>query len=460
MTRVLYEAYSRTSPWYRAGRLAHYRAVLASAERFDRRELESFQLGLLRDLLSCAEKTPFYARRFREVGLSASGLRSTEDLERLPVLEKRDVNVDPRTLHVPNAPRFRPGATSGTTGEPMRVRTTAEMDAAARAARWRMFSWYGVPFGARTLAFKGGNQKRDRVLAATWKFASDVLGQTLRDAYRHSMEDGVRELVRLRPEVLLGYPSVLSELASAADRMGVDLRRSGVGLVVCGGESFPESTRRALGRAFAVPARSLYGSHEGHYMGMECPEGSLHVQETVLLEIVRDDGSRAPAGEAGEVVITPLLGRAMPLLRYRLGDRGRLMDAPCPCGRATPTVGLDVCRVTEMVDLGNGRRVNSQLFQPMIHHAFGLRFGVDPESYRVVQTGPRSLEFQLVLPRGAALPPGAGAFVGDLVRGALGGGIDVHVVQARSLVRDASGKRRTFIPPGEAPRFRLGSGLD
>ena len=416
-------------------------------------ELHAFQRALLRELLNAALTTPFYGRRLAAAGIDANVCEFI-DFGRLPLLQKADVNACPQEFWARPAPRFRPGATSGTTGAPMRVRTTATMDAAGRAARWRMFGWYGIGFGARTVNFKGGNQTRNRALSATWLAAGKLLGQTLKDAFRFPLGSSLDVLARERPEVVLGYPNVLAELTAGAASVGFDLTRLGVRLIVLGGESIAPAQRQSIGSAFRCSVASLYGSHEGHYMAMECPSGRLHVQETVLLEVVDAAGRPAAIGEEGEVVITPLLGTALPLLRYQLGDRGRMLAA-CPCGRPTPTLALEVCRVADLFVLSDGRRVSSQLFQPMIHNAFGLRFGVDPAAYRVVQLAQDQFEFQLVLPANSPLPSGAEGFVSELVRAALGPAVHVRVVGVTGLRADDSGKRRCFIPLAEAERFRL-----
>src|SRR5262249_1723497 len=147
--------------------------------------------------------------RLRAAGLSSGAIASAEDLARLPVLDKAEINVDRAALDVPDPPRFRHGATSGSTGTPMRVRTPAEMDAAGRAARWRMLGWFGIPFGAPTLSFTGGNQPRGVRLSLTWRFAGDVLGQGFTDAFRTTFEQNRALLERIRPEVVIGYPNVL-----------------------------------------------------------------------------------------------------------------------------------------------------------------------------------------------------------------------------------------------------------
>src|SRR5438876_5393554 len=67
--------------------------------------------------------------------------------------------------------------------------------------------------------------------------------------------------------------------------------------------------------------------------GYECAEqAGLHVNETEFIAEVIDPGTERPARE-GELVLTNLGRLGSPLVRYRTGDRVRLAEAPCGCGR-------------------------------------------------------------------------------------------------------------------------------
>jgi phenylacetate-CoA ligase len=184
-------------------------------------------------------------------------------------------------------------------------------------------------------------------------------------------------------------------------------------------------------------------------MAVECPRGRLHVAEPLLLEIVDDDGKRLAEGTEGEIVITPLLGHAMPLLRYRMGDRGRRVAGPCPCGRGLPGLSLDVTRTSDTVVLPGGRRASSKFFDPLLNNAFGRRFGVDPIAFRVIQRATERFEIELMLPPGAELPPRAQAFVRTHVRSVLGDGVEVQLTRVSRIDPDPAGKLRCFIPLGE-----------
>ena len=96
--------------------------------------------------------------------------------------------------------------------------------------------------------------------------------------------------------------------------------------------------RERITEAFGCRVVDMYGCQEAGLLATECPDGHGHhvCAESVLLEILREDGTPAPAGETGRVVLTSLHNFAMPLIRYAIGDYAALHDGPCPCGRALP----------------------------------------------------------------------------------------------------------------------------
>jgi phenylacetate-CoA ligase len=78
----------------------------------------------------------------------------------------------------------------------------------------------------------------------------------------------------------------------------------------------------------------------------------------VRVEIVDDDGRVLPEGAEGHIVATSLVNHAMPLLRYRVGDRGSLLPGRCDCGLAFPLLGVVTGREADMLELKGGRRIS------------------------------------------------------------------------------------------------------
>jgi phenylacetate-CoA ligase len=445
----LYKLRIAASPWYRAGRFAEWRRLLDRSQTWSHEQLVAFQLDRLRELVSAAETTRFYRRRLAEAGVSGRALVSLEDLRRLPILDKREIRVDDEALHVPRPPRFLSSATSGSTGAPLRVRTTAEMDAAGRAAAWRMLSWYAVPFGAPSVIFMAETIQHNARLRIESRLSGAMFGRPLPNAFHTPQDRGVDHIVAIRPRAVWAYPSLLTEIAKAARVRGVDLSQLGVRVCGVGGEQVLPTQRRAIAEAFGCSVASLYGSSEGHFMAVECPSGSLHVNEPILLEIVDAHGSVVPDGVRGEVVITPLLGLAKPLLRYRLGDVGRLLPGACDCGSPLPRLDLEVTRQTEMIRLPDGRSVNSQFFQELLQKQLPERFGIDPPRYRVRQ---RDFDaFTVEIEHTGGVPDEAREFLRVGFERVLHIPLRLELVGVEQLLADRAGKLRNFVPLGESP---------
>jgi phenylacetate-CoA ligase len=94
----------------------------------------------------------------------------------------------------------------------------------------------------------------------------------------------------------------------------------------------------------------MYSSEELGYMAIQCPvQNQYHVQsESLLLEVLREDGSSCALNEPGRIVVTSLLNYATPLIRYEIGDYGELAG-PCSCGRGLPVLKTIHGRVRNML---------------------------------------------------------------------------------------------------------------
>jgi phenylacetate-CoA ligase len=112
--------------------------------------------------------------------------------------------------------------------------------------------------------------------------------------------------------------------------------------------------RAALERAFGCPAYDVYGLSEivGPGVAGECEaRAGLHLADDHFLPEIVDPatGTARPVGEEGELVLTTLTKRAMPLIRYRTGDITTLTDAPCVCGRTTARIARIKGRTDDML---------------------------------------------------------------------------------------------------------------
>ena len=169
--------------------------------------------------------------------------------------------------------------------------------------------------------------------------AVELLGATLLP-HGTTMTGDVAEQVRLLqwllPTAIVGWPSMLVRLIAG----GLPPVRA----VLCGGEPLHPEMRAFMEKSLGTEISLAYGNTECGMLGVQCEvlrgtERYHILSRDVFLEII-DPGTGAPADE-GEILVTHLHRRLQPLIRYRLGDRGRRVESGCLCGLALPLLELE-----------------------------------------------------------------------------------------------------------------------
>ncbi|MDL2314179.1 hypothetical protein LJC36_04275 [Desulfovibrio sp. OttesenSCG-928-C14] len=162
-----------------------------------------------------------------------------------------------------------------------------------------------------------------------------------------ALESYLRGLLDFAPGCLVGVPGQI--LALARHPLGRALGKS-VQSVLFSGDTAPAPLRRAVEQAWGCRVRLHYGLTEFGLGGaVECGEGSgCHGREADIFTEV----------SGGQILLTSLTRRAMPLLRYQCGDLGELDQSPCPCGSALWRL-RPLGRDSECLDLGGGEVLKS-----------------------------------------------------------------------------------------------------
>lgn len=108
--------------------------------------------------------------------------------------------------------------------------------------------------------------------------------------------------------------------------------------LTCSGTQLSQQAREQIETFFHTPVTDCYGLSETSIVASQCPHGSLHVHAPLnYVEVVDGTGTPLPEGQLGEIVVTNLMNKTFPLLRYNTGDMGRLdFSSPCPCGSILP----------------------------------------------------------------------------------------------------------------------------
>jgi phenylacetate-CoA ligase len=309
----------------------------------------TLQLERLRDTLAwAAARVPFHRAR-----LAGVRLRALDELATLPFTRKSDLREHyPFGLFaVPPGECVRLHASSGTKGKPTVVGYTAGdlevwrevMARVMTAAGARRGDLLHVAFGYGL--FTGGLGFHD---------GGERIGMTVVPVSSGNTARQQLLLQDFRPAALCGTPSFVLHIAESLREGGGDARALGVRYGMFGAEPWTEALRAALERAWGCPAYDIYGLSEivGPGVAGECEaRAGLHVCDDHFLPEIIDPATGAVRGpgEEGELVLTTLTKRALPMMRYRTGDVTALNPEPCACGRTSVRIARIKGRSDDML---------------------------------------------------------------------------------------------------------------
>jgi phenylacetate-CoA ligase len=320
-------------------------------ELLPREKLSELQTERLRRSLAQAKKSPFYAQALE--GIDPQDINSPEDVRGLPFTVKQDLrdSFPYGMLAVPRGQVVRLHASSGTTGTPTAIlHSKADLRAWANLMARSLYmagvrpgdvfqniTGYGLfsgglgihqgaeRLGAMVIPVGTGNSRRQ--IALMRQFGTTAM--------------------HLIPSYALRLAGVFAE-QGLDPRVDTELR-----IAVIGAEPHSEQTRKRVEELFGVKAYNSYGLSEinGPGVAMECPEqNGLHLWEDAFLLEVLHPMTMEPVepGQIGEVVLTTLERRAMPLIRYRTRDLAALLPGECACGRTHRRLSRIVGRSDDM----------------------------------------------------------------------------------------------------------------
>ena len=312
-------------------------------ETMDRAELLNLQeQKLQRQMRYVYDSSPFYREVFDEGDIRPESIRTVSDLRRLPFTRKSDLKSRLEaappfsdTLCSPVEQAIRMHTSSGTTGKPTPMFWTrkdldhwsdmyarAMWSQGARPTDIYQCSW-GFPWFVGGL---GGMQAMERLGAL-----SIPAGST--DAKRQ-----IQTILDYGVTVISLTPSFALYFRDVAEEMGVDLSKTSVRHVICGGEpgaNIP-STREKIERLWGAKVYDGYGSLEFQPTAWDCEaQSGLHAfEDHILYEVVDPDTYEAvDEGQSGVLVLTHLDREAMPLVRWWTNDVVRFTNERCSCGR-------------------------------------------------------------------------------------------------------------------------------
>ena len=396
-------------PTARGAQLLSLLYQFEQTERWPAERLLEHQLRQLRGLLSHAVATvPFYRKRLPAAGFKVRGALTHDLFRGLPLLTRRDVQSAGSAMHSIAVPKTHSpvgeSRTTGSTGEPVTVRRTQVDQLMWEANTLRDHHWHKRDFSAKLALIRATGQEAKPphgLVLKSWGHPAVELYETGPLVKLSSSADVVTQaqwILRNDPDYLMVYPSLLRSLLawfSASGKRPGRLRE-----IRTVGETVDASLREACHDVLGIPIVDGYSSEEMGYIALQCPiSDAYHVlSDSVLVEVIGDNGKPCAPGEMGQVVVTGLHNFAMPMVRYAVGDYAEV-GGPCACGRTLPTIARIVGKIRNLITLPSGKRyrpifVKDMKEFPMIRQYQMIQRSLEDIEARLVVDKPLSAEME------------------------------------------------------------------
>jgi phenylacetate-CoA ligase len=313
-------------------------------ETIPRGKLLEHQFNLFKKQMSYVyERAPFYRKKFDDAGVRPEHIKTLEDVRKIPFTVKDELRKSQEEyppygdFHcISPEEGVRVFQTTGTTGIPVRS-LLSKKDWLEVYYEQFMYFMYGYGITKADTIFIPFNYG---LYLAWWGIHSSFEqgGVLVIPGGGQSSEDRIRNILAWKPTVVCGTPTYILFLGEVAKKMGVDLSKTSVRVVITAGEPGAQvpSTKKLIETTWGAKAFDDIGSTEISNFGFECvAQKGTHVVESMFLAEVIDPqtGKNLNPGEEGELVLSNLCCESMPLIRWRMGDMVKFNCDQCECGR-------------------------------------------------------------------------------------------------------------------------------
>ncbi len=303
----------------------------------DSARLRELQFARLRETIRYAyDEVPLYRERFDKHGIHPDDIRDFSDLQRIPLLTKKDLREHPKGFiaGVMRGKDLIPFKTGGSTGKSVTVYADYESMERGVGAGYRSFRWTGWDLGEPTGRI-WGNPPTLKGIKARLRNAliePEIYLDTMR-LDEGSVRDFVAHWRAVKPTLLHGHSHSIYMFAEYCRRLSIEEIRP-KGIISTSMMLIPYE-RRIIEEVLRCPVTNLYGSEEVGLIAAECESHmGMHINmENNYVEIVDESGRPVASGKEGAIVITNLINKAMPLVRYKIEDVGIMSERICSCGR-------------------------------------------------------------------------------------------------------------------------------
>jgi len=403
-------------------------------------KLKQFQLLKLDEMVYyCYHNVPYYKKLFQSTGLKLHEISNPENFRKISFLNKDLIRINQAGLLSTTFEKkyLKTNSTSGSTGTNLKFYSDKKTRH-TQAMLFRNHDWMDLDFFDKEITIWGASWDVNKAKQFLTSIKSKLKGNILLSGYQLSDEMLLKYhkiLTDYNPRLIRSYPSVLYMIADFYEKKNLKFQPKAI---ESAGEKLHPFQREKIEEVFRTKIFDFYGARDIPLIAQECEyHKGLHIMiENVYLEVVDDNGAPIDEGE-GELVLTHLNNKAMPFIRYKIGDRARISKRMCNCGRSLPMIEEVTGRSFEVIEFPNGNKVGGSFWTLVMRSSPGIR------NFQVIQNNIDHIKINYI-PEGDNIKVNLENFKNRITPYS-GPGLKIEFIEVENIPLSNGGKYRFVI---------------
>jgi phenylacetate-CoA ligase len=314
--------------------------------------LRKAERRVIREVQMAYANVPYYRKKYDAYGIDIASIKTLDDLQKLPIITKDEIREqfpDGIVSKKYDINQCHYSATTGSTGRSLPFIFSKSTFAFYIATGMRLYTIIGYRPWHKLVYIKYTPLEYPRIGPF---FHTEHIPSTI------SVDEQISMLRRMKPDLLIGYSSLIYEIAQKMTPEDLKLiRPKFIGL---NSELSTKDERDMISDVFNCPVYDEYSTEETWMVASQCKIGNYHVFiDNVWVEYLDQSGNAVKPGEEGEIYLTTMRSPAMPFIRYRIGDLGKPSEKVCSCGLNYPLIEEFTGRADDSFILPSGRYLSS-----------------------------------------------------------------------------------------------------
>ena len=349
---------------------------------------------------------PYYQQHVKKLNMPKNGIEAIDQLDQWPFLDKDIIRREGTSLLSKDCDTRGTywNTSGGSTGAPVRIKQDKFYLACSRYITFQQKMSTGFKLGDPWLKIWGDERE---ILHGKRALRQQVLDKIknlqMLNSFCMTEVDKRNILIKIEktsPSLIVAYVQSIYELAKFARENDFGGFNIG-GVIVSAGTLYP-FMKKEIQDVFQVPVFNRYGSREVGNISISIPgESVMAISKGCWIEVVDENGKRSPLGVEGEIVVTSLINYSMPLIRYRIGDRGIIGERDFTAGETSLVLENVTGRSVDLFRTISGAHVDGEYFTHLMYHREWLsRFQVEQLGLEHIlvklctETAPKSCEIE------------------------------------------------------------------